>query len=101
MNGRSSKRKGSNYERELVNEAKERGIAAERAYASNGRALGCSEEVDLLVNGCRVQAKRRKKIAKDLRVPDGADVVAFREDKGETYVLMKWCDFLDLVEDGW
>lgn len=101
MNGRSSKRKGSGYERELVNEAKERGITAERAYASNGRALGCSEEVDLIVNGCRVQAKRRKKIAKDFRVPDGADVVAFREDKGETFVLMRWNDFLDIVEEGW
>lgn len=84
-----------------MNEAKERGITAERAYASNGRALGCSEEVDLLVNGCRVQAKRRKKIAKDFRVPDGADVVAFREDKGETFVLMRWNDFLDIVEEGW
>lgn len=84
-----------------MNEAKERGITAERAYASNGRALGCSEEVDLLINGCRVQAKRRKKIAKDFRVPDGADVVAFREDKGETFVLMRWNDFLDIVEEGW
>lgn len=84
-----------------MNEAKERGITAERAYASNGRALGCSEEVDLIVNGCRVQAKRRKKIAKDFRVPDGADVVAFREDKGETFVLMRWNDFLDIVEEGW
>lgn len=84
-----------------MNEAKERGITAERAYASNGRALGCSEEVDLLINGCRVQAKRRKKIAKDFRVPDGADVVAFREDKGETFVLMRWNDFMDIVEEGW
>ncbi len=84
-----------------MNEAKERGITAERAYASNGRALGCSEEVDLLINGCRVQAKRRKKIAKDFRVPDGADVVAFREDNGETFVLMRWNDFLDIVEEGW
>ena len=64
MTGKSPKRKGSNFERELVNEAKERGLNAERAYASNGRALGEAEEVDLMVNGCRIQAKRRKALAK-------------------------------------
>lgn len=97
-----SKTKGNNYERELVNEARALGLDAERAYASNGKALGESEEVDIKVQGCRVQAKRRKSLAAFLKPTDGVDCVAFREDRGETYVLLRWKDFLDILkEHGW
>ena len=98
-----SKVKGNGFERELVNQAKDRGLPAERAYASNGRALGCSEEVDLIVSGMRVQAKRRKAIAAFLRPPEGADCVAFRENHGKTYALLRWEDLLDLIDaaGGW
>lgn len=99
MNGRSSKRKGSTYERELVNEAKAQGLKSERAYGSNGRALGCAETVDLTIEQWRVQAKRRKSIPAYLRVPDGADAVAFREDHGSTFVLISLNAFLKLVND--
>lgn len=90
-----SKRKGSAYERELVNEARAAGLPAERAYASNGRALGCSEEVDLLVSGQRLQAKRRKKLADFLQIPEGCDAVVVRQDRGETLVLLRWKDYLE------
>lgn len=97
-----SKRKGTGFERELVNEATAAGLVAERAYASNGRALGCAEVVDLAVAGMRLQAKRRRKLAKDYRVPEGADGTVFREDHGETFVLIRWTDLLDkLKEGGW
>ena len=97
----SSKRKGSNFERELVNCARERGLDAERAYASNGKALGHAEEVDLTVQGCRIQAKRRKKLADFLQIPEGADAVIFRQDRGKTLVLIDFEDFLRLVADGY
>ena len=99
----ASKRKGSDYERELVKQATSAGLIAERAYASNGRALGCAETVDLTVSGCRVQAKRRKAIAGYLKPPDGADVAVFREHRGESLVLLRWADFLDLLDraGGW
>lgn len=97
-----SKRKGNEFERELVNEAKERGLIAERAFASNGRALGCAETVDAVIQGCRVQAKRRARIAQDFKVPKGADAVVMREDRGETFVLLRWSDFCDkLKAHGW
>lgn len=95
-----SKRKGSNYERELVNQARARGLNAERAYASNGRALGECEECDLLLAGLRVQAKRRKKIPvciADVLSVD-VDVYATREDGGETVVLMTYDTLLKLLE---
>ena len=98
-----NKVKGNSYERELVNQANNKGLVSERAYASNGKALGEVEEVDLIVSGCRVQAKRRKKIASYLEIDNGVDAVAFREDRGSTKVLIKWDDFLDLVQraGGW
>lgn len=94
-----SKRKGNGFERELVDEAKAAGLEAKRAYASNGLALGEAETVDLLVQGCRVQAKRRRKIAADFKVPEGADVVVFREDRGETFVLLRWTKFLEKIKN--
>ena len=95
-----SKVKGTNFERELVNEAKRRGLVAERAYASNGRALGETEQVDVVVQGMRIQAKRRKSLAAYLQIPPGVDAVVFREDRGDTYVLLRWEDLLDKLEAG-
>lgn len=83
-----SKRKGTGFERELVRQAREHGLSAERAYASNGRSLGESEGVDLLIEHLRVQAKRRKRLPAYLNVPDGADVVIVRQDRGESLALM-------------
>lgn len=99
----SSKTKGNGFERELVNHANAAGLIAERAYASNGKSLGCAESVDLLVSGCRVQAKRRKSLAAFLKPPEGADVTVFREDRGETMVMMRWQDFVELLREagGW
>lgn len=83
-----SKIKGSNFEREVVKLAKTYGLKAERAYASNGKALGESEEVDIKLEEFRIQCKRRKKIASFLQIPEGCELVAFREDNGNTLILM-------------
>ena len=92
-----SKRKGNGFERELVSQAIESGLVAERAYASNGRSLGHHEEVDLLVDGKRIQAKRRKAIATFLRPNENVDAVCVRENGGETIVLLTWWEYLDLL----
>lgn len=98
-----SKQKGNRYERELVKDAEAKGLPAERAYASNGRALGEVEEVDCIVAGCRIQAKRRKSIPQYLQIDEGVDAVVFRQDSGESLVLVSWKDFLDLIKEtgGW
>ena len=94
-----SKIKGNTFERECVNKAKERGLTAERAYASNGRSLGMEEEVDALINGYKVQCKRRKKIAKWLKPPSCCDIALVREDRGEAYVIMEYEDWLELISN--
>ena len=45
--GRAPKQKGNRIERECVNIAKESGIEAKRAWGSDGRSLGWTEEVDV------------------------------------------------------
>jgi hypothetical protein len=94
-----SKRKGNSFERELVRDAKEHGLLAERAYASNGLALGLTEDVDCLVQGWKIQAKRRKKVASWLLPSDTVDCVATRPDGGETLVVMRYSAFLALLKD--
>jgi Holliday junction resolvase len=85
-----NKAKGNKFEVELVHDAQEKGLEAKRAWGSNGIAIGEAEEVDVLVEKTRIQAKRRKKLPKWLAINEGVDAVVFREDKGETYILMRW-----------
>jgi len=99
MNGRTNRNRGFGFEREIVNEAKARGLEAERAYGSNGRALGCVEQVDCVVAGCRIQAKRKRKLAAYLEIPDGCDAVVFREDRGKTFALIPWETLLSILEE--
>ena len=95
-----SKQKGNRYERELVKLAIESGIEAKRAYGSNGEALGMHAEVDCLIGGFKVQAKRRKSIAGYMVPSEHVDVQAVRADFGETVIVMRLSDWLDLVKKG-
>lgn len=96
-----SKRKGATFELELVKALQERGIQAEKAWGSNGKALGETEGVDLVFDWeterWRVQAKRRAKLPEYVKPPEGADIVMMREDRGETLVVVPLKDFLDLL----
>jgi Holliday junction resolvase len=97
MSGRSSKAKGYGFEKELVDQANEKGILSKRAWGSNGKALGEAETVDLLIGSYRVQAKRRKSLPAYLKPPEGADAQIFRADREEALVVLPWKLFLDLV----
>ena len=92
-----SKRKGNNFEREVVARAKEFGLTAERAYASNGKSFGEAEDVDIKLQSLKGQCKRRKRIAQWLKHPESCDIALVREDRGETYVIIEYEDFLEIV----
>jgi len=99
-----SSRKGKRFEREVVNDAEAAGLRAERAYASNGRALGESDTVDVTVEApggqtWRAQCKRRKSVASYLAPPDGADVTVIREDRAESLVVVPLDRFLSLLKE--
>lgn len=97
-----SKVKGNTYERELVNQFKEHGLAAERARGSDGRSLGFAEDVDgyfkLSRKGKKIkfQAKRRKSIPQWLQTGN-SDIVIFREDRGKTHILCDLDFFLEVL----
>jgi len=96
-----NKVRGNNLEREVVNAAKEVGLSATRAYASDGRSLGKSEVVDVIVEGYCVQAKRRKKVATWLYPEnhgDDVDVVVTRMDRKEALVVMPLNEWLRLIK---
>jgi len=92
-----SKQKGNRFENEIVALAEAYGLKAQRAWGSNGRAMGEHEEVDCKIEEYTVQAKRRKSIAKFLKC-EHTDIVAFREDRGATYALMPMEIFLTLLK---
>ena len=81
-----NKIKGNNFEREVVNDARAWGLEAERACTIGSE-----------VNRYTVQCKRRKKLASFLKC-DNADIVAFREDRGGTYMLIPIGTFLTLMK---
>lgn len=97
--GSAPKRKAYTHEKELVDQATSSGIKAERAWGSNGAAMGEHPEVDVVIGGYKGQAKRRKSIATYIQPSEHVDVVFVREDRGEQLVVMRYFDWLDLVKD--
>ena len=93
-----SKAKGNRFERLVVNTASEAGLTSKRAYASNGMSLGLEEDVDCLVGGYKIQCKTRARIAKWIKVPDSCDVTAVKEDRGNTFIVMRYDDWLKLIK---
>ena len=90
-----SKQKGNRFERLCVDKAQSYGVGAERAWGSNGRALGMHEEVDVLVgSNFKIQAKCRKKIASFLIPTEHVDAVICKEDRGEMLIIMRLDDVL-------
>jgi Holliday junction resolvase len=94
-----SKAKGNRFEREIVKIAKDRGFESQRAWGSNGQALGMHEEVDLTLGKnpkMKIQAKCRKSIASYLIPTEHVDAVVCKEDRGEPLIIMRFSDGLDM-----
>lgn len=97
-----NKLRGNAFEREIVEMAEKIGLEAQRAWGSDGRALGHEAEVDVLVAGLRCQAKRRKAFPgwfKEVVLPtETVEFQAIREDHGKPgYAVMRLDHFLQLV----
>ena len=98
MSGKAPRRKGFGFEREVVNLAREHGLEARRAYGSNGQSLGMHAEVDLLINGMKLQAKRTARLAAKYRPSTHVDATVFREDRGRSFVMLPLETLLDLLK---
>jgi len=94
MSGKSSRTKGFGYEREVVNQIKQAGLDARRMFGSDGRSSGLSADTDIYVDGrYSFQLERTKTIRAKYRPTDGTVGSIFREDKGESFALIR-LDFL-------
>ena len=93
-----SKAKGTRYEVELVKQAQALGLSAKRAWGSNGASFGQHPEVDLMIDGVKVQAKRRKSLPLWLLPSQHVDVQVFRQDNGESYAMLPLWDLLQLYK---
>ena len=103
-----SKVKGNVFEREVVQAFRDRaGWTAERAYASNGKALGKDETVDVLATlllpaalnpQLAIQCKRRKAVASWLECNEHQDAIVYRADGRPAYIAMPLSVFLDLID---
>tara|TARA_Y100000593_G_C4251828_1_gene307561 strand:+ start:308 stop:637 length:330 start_codon:yes stop_codon:yes gene_type:complete len=96
-----NKVRGNNLEREVVNSAKDVGLSAKRAYASDGRSLGKSEVVDVIVEKYCIQAKRKKKIAQWLYPDfhgDDVDIVVTRMDRKDALAILPLKDLLKFIK---
>ena len=95
----NSKQKGTGYENELVKKLIAAGFkGVKRAWGSDGRSLGQASDVDIVADKIKIQAKRRKTIPKWLSLGN-CDAVMFREDRGITFVVMTFDDWVRCLKD--
>tara|TARA_R110002051_G_scaffold874_2_gene4203 strand:+ start:1745 stop:2083 length:339 start_codon:yes stop_codon:yes gene_type:complete len=101
------KAKGTRFENECVSIAEQHGFNSKRAWGSDGRSLGHSSEVDLVINyllsseterEMKVQCKVRNKIAKYLLPPEDCDITLIKQDRGEIYATIRYKDLLELIQ---
>jgi len=102
-----SKAKGNRFENECVDIAEQHGFQAKRAWGSDGRSIGKSPEVDVVINyllspeterEMDVQCKVRNKIAQYLLPPDDCDITLIKQDRGEIYATIRYKDLLELIQ---
>ena len=90
-----SKQKGNRFESEIVKAVELHEVKCVRAWGSNGKALGCHEEVDILIDDeIKVQAKCRKALPNWIRPSENVDVQIIKEDRGKMYVVQELNDWL-------
>lgn len=102
MAGNANRRLGFGFEREVKKVLIEAGYEAERMWGSDGRSRGLDKEVDIIwQRGDRtitLQAKRKKVLPKYLKT-GAVDATVFREDRGDTYVLIPLNTLIKLLKE--
>ena len=96
-----SKRKGCKFERDCCNKAELFEIPSKRAWGSDGRSMGLHQEVDIVLGDKKhsdemhVQCKIRKRLPSYIFPKENVvDSHLIREDRGETYIVLRYDDYL-------
>lgn len=101
--GKPSRDKGARYERELVHDFAAMGLKARRvplsgatAYAKNDVEVVAGFDGKTVYSG---ECKRRKALPRFFtEALDGADFAAFRQDHGETLIVLRLDTFGELLQ---
>ena len=101
--GKPSRDKGARYERELVQDFAAFGLRSRRVplsgateYAKNDVEVVAGFDGKTVLSG---EAKRRKSLPKFFtEALDGADFAAFRQDHGETLIVLRLKTFAELLQ---
>lgn len=101
--GKRNRRRGGDYERELVNAFKGYGLNARRVplsgattYAKNDVEVVAGFDGKTTLSG---EAKRRAGLPEYItKALDGADFAAFRQDRGETLIVVRLETFAQLLQ---
>lgn len=103
----ANKRKGVKFETDLAKRFREAGFDTQRAWGSDGRALGHTTQTDLVINGLSIQAKKgyNQPTLKLFDMMKGADVVIWecsdrRKNPYGPYVFMEVETFMKLLSSG-
>jgi hypothetical protein len=88
-----SKIKGNRYEYEIRDTMIEYGMDCTRAYASDGRSLGLTEDIDLVADDMKIQCKRRK--APKWMDQGNADWLIHRGDNQKSRITMDLEQYLE------
>ena len=96
-----SKVKGNKFERDCCKKAELYEIPSKRAWGADGRSMGLHQEVDMVLGDKKyndemhVQCKIRKRLPSYIFPKDDAiDSQLIREDRGETYIVLRYDDYL-------
>ena len=95
-----SKDKGTRFENECVERAKNKDIEARRFWMSDGRSAGYGKDADIKIGDWLFQVKRRKAIPKWMGLNwSEVDGCIIRQDRDKPVVIIDYEDFLDLIKD--
>jgi Holliday junction resolvase len=103
MMSNKSKAKGNRFENECCSIAEQSEFSAKRAWGSDGRSLGKSPEVDIIIGykDCYfdIQCKVRNKIAQYIIPPEDCNFTLLKQDRGEVYACIRYKDLLNLIKE--
>ena len=96
-----NKIKGNRFEYMVRDMFMDKGIEAKRAYASDGRSLGLTEDVDVLAihNDIQypIQCKIRKRISKVIKPNGNVYCQVVREDRGKPLAVIELDKLIELI----
>jgi len=96
--GVRNRRRGFQFERDVVNMAKEKGLDAKRMWGSDGKSAGLPSEVDIVLEGSYYQCKRKKRIAGDIQPSEGIDGQIIKADRSEPLIVLRLKKYLEMLK---